>query len=209
MKIIQSLDDGAEEFPILLRRALFTGEAWFDLLNERGEIQILFESESYSRARSLRVWLSTLAEKRPATVAALMRNWWKKDPSRNEQLIEWFGFLQLIRLHPSLIALLRDVLHSPLGGHTLDQYRSRIVRIVQNLCETEPEASVKILSAFCLRHGLRLFHKCICLPTTDRTTLYTFELPVLADKAPGVFLDVMTPILTESVQISFGERSLQ
>ena len=201
LKIIQSLDDGAEEFPILMRRALFTGEAWFDLLNERGEIQILFESESYSRACCLRVWLSTLAEKRPATVAALMRNWWKKDPSRNEQLIEWFGFLQLIRLHPSLIALLSEVVNSPLSGHTVNRYCSQIVRIVQNLCETEPEASVKILSAL-FATWFEVVPQTHLLTDDGSDDIITFELPVLADKAPGVFLDVMTPILTESVQMA-------
>ena len=147
LEIIQSLDDGAEEFPILMRRALFKEETWFDLLNERGEIKVLLESDSRARTRSLLVWLSAIAEKCPASVAALMRTWWKGDPSRNEQLIEWFGFLQLIRLHPSLIALLSEVMNSPLSGHTADQNCSRIVRIVQNLCETEPEASVEILDA--------------------------------------------------------------
>ena len=206
LAIIQSLDDGAEEFPILMRRALFTGDAWFDQLNDRGEIKVLLESDSRTRIRSLLVWLSTIAEKCPATVAVLMRNWWKGDLSRNEQLIEWFGFLQLIRLHRSLIALLSEVVNSPLSGHTVDQNCSRIVRIVQNLCKTEPEASVEILDAL-FAAWFKVYPQMYLFTDDGSDDINTLELPNLAEKAPGVFLDVMIPILKKSVQIALERGS--
>ncbi len=204
LKIIQSLDDDGEVFPALMRRALFTGEAWFELLNERGEISMQLESESYSRIRSLLVWLSVIADQRPGTVATLLRNWWKRDPSRNEQLIEWFGFLHQMPAHRSLIALLLDVVHSQPSDLSVDHNCSRIVRIVLDLCVTEPEASAEILRTL-FTAWLRIY-PCMYLFTDDGSDdIDTLELPNLAEKAPGVFLDVMIPILSKSVQIALEE----
>ena len=168
LKIIQSLDDDAEEFPILMRTALFTEEAWFDLLNDRCEIASLLESESYSRIRTLLVWLSIIAEQRPGTVAAVLRNWWNRDPSRNEHLIEWFGLLNQMPADRSLIALLSDVVHSQPRDLSVDNNCSRIARKVLDLCVT----ILRYLSIFwgpCWRHGSGFILRCICLPTMDRT----------------------------------------
>ena len=68
LRIIQSLDDDAEEFPILMRRALFTSVAWFDLLNDRGEIASLLETAANPRRRCLLQWLSVIADKRPGPI---------------------------------------------------------------------------------------------------------------------------------------------
>ena len=204
LRIIQSLDDDAEEFPILMRRALFTSVAWFDLLNDRGEIASLLETAANPRRRYLLQWLSVIADKRPGPIVTLLRNWWDRDPSRNEQLIEWFGFLHQMPANRSLIALLSDVVHSQLSDLSVDHNCSRIVRIVLDLCVTEPEASAEILRTL-FTAWLRIY-PCMYLFTDDGSDdIDTLELPNLAEKAPGVFLDVMIPILSKSVQIALEE----
>ena len=65
--------------------------------------------------------------------------------------------------------------------------------------------SLKHLSkfwAFYLRHGSRFFLIWICFTDDGSDDINTFELPNLAEKAPSVFLDVIIPILTKSVQIT-------
>ena len=104
----------------------------------------------------------------------------------------------------SLIALLLDVVHSQPSDLSVDHNCSRIVRIVQDLCETEPEASVDILQAL-FRAWFRLYPRMYLFTDDGSDDIDTLGLPNLAEKAPGVFLDVMIPILSKSVQIALEE----
>ena len=72
LKVIQQLDDNGEEFPVLMRKALFASESWFDLLNEDGQLPSILATASEQRRRDLWWWLSRIADKRPEPIAATL-----------------------------------------------------------------------------------------------------------------------------------------
>ena len=206
LKVIQRLDDNGEEFPIVMRKALFASESWFDLLNEDGELSSILATASEQRRRGLRWWLSLIADKRPEPIAALLRNWWNRDPTRTDHLTEWFGFVHPMPADSSLIALLRDVIDSEPSNLFLEARWQRMVGLLPGLCETEPRASSEILRAL---FNQWLAHYPGKHPFTyhEAERIDTSDLADLAGKAPAVFLDGMLPTLVESVRIDSNEKS--
>ena len=206
LKVIQRLDDNGEEFPILMRKALFISGSWFDLLNEDGQLPSILATASERRRRDLRWWLSRIADKRPEPIAALLRNWWNRDPTRTDHLTEWFGSVHPMPADSSLIALLCDVIDSEPSNLFLEARWQRMVGLLPGLCETEPRASSKILRT--------LFNQWLAhYPGKHPFTYYeaeeidTADLADLAGKVPAVFLDGMLPTLVESVRIDSKENS--
>ena len=198
LKVIQQLDDNGDEFPVLMRKALFASESWFDLLNEDGELSSILATASERCRRDLRWWLSR--------IAALLRNWWNRDPTRTDHLTEWFGSVHPMPADSSLIALLCDVIDSEPSNLFLEARWQRMVGLLPGLCETEPRASSKILRT--------LFNQWLAhYPGKHPFTYYeaeeidTADLADLAGKAPAVFLDGMLPTLVEFVRIDLNENS--
>ena len=206
LKVIQRLDDNGEEFSILMRKALFASESWFDLLNEDGELSSILATASERRRWDLRWWLSRIADKRPEPIAALLRNWWDRDPTRTDHLTEWFGSVHPMPADSSLIALLCDVIDSEPSNLFLEARWQRMVGLLPGLCETEPRASSEILQAL---FDQWLSHYPGKHPFTyhEAEEIDTSDLADLAGKAPAVFLDGMLPTLVEFVQIDLNENS--
>ena len=206
LKVIQQLDDNGEEFPVLMRKALFASESWFDLLNEDGQLPSILATASDRRRRDLRWWLSRIADKRPEPIAALLRNWWNRDPTRTDHLTEWFGSVHPMPADSSLIALLCDVIDSAPSNLFLEARWQRMVGLLPGLCETEPRASSKILRTL---FNQWLAHYPGKHPFTyhEAERIDTSDLADLAGKVPAVFLDGMLPTLVESVRIDSKENS--
>ena len=206
LKIIQQLDDEGEEFPVLMRKVLFTSESWFDLLNDGGELSNMLRTTSEPRRSSLLWWLAHIADKRPGPIAALLKSWWDHDSTRTDQLTEWFGSVHPMPVDRALIALLCDVIHSAPSNLFLKHRWRRILWLLPSLCETNPVASSKILRAFFTQWFEHYLGK---HPFTHHATR-EIDMRALADlalKAPGVFLDGMIPTLVESVRIDLNENS--
>ena len=206
LKVIQRLDDDGEEFPILMRKALFTSESWFDLLNEDGKLSNMFAIASERRRWNLRWWLSRIADKRPEPIATLLRNWWNHDSTRTDYLTEWFGSVHPMPANSSLIALLRDVIDSEPRNLFLEARWQQMVRLLPGLCETEPRASSEILRTL---FNQWLAHYPGKHPFTchEAERIDTSDLADLAGKAPAVFLDGMLPTLVEFVRIDLHGNS--
>ena len=206
LKIIQRLNDAGEEFPVLIRRALFASESWFDLLNESGELSSMLGTAAEPRLRYLLRWLGNIADRRPVPVAALLRNWWDHDPARDDQLIEWFGYVHPLPVDHALAALLRDVIGSAPSNLFLDGRWNVILRRLPILCEAEPEASSEILRDLFAQWVKHCPDK---HPFTyhEAREIDTHDLADLAEKAPTVFLDGMIPTLVAVVRIALHENS--
>ena len=201
LEIIRLLDDGRQEFPILMRKALFASELWFDLLNDNGELSDMLRTAAEPRKRYLLGWLSRIIDKRPRSIAALMRDWWNLDPAHSEQVLEWFCSMRRIPEDRALIALLSDVTCSAAVDFSIGNRWGRLVEFSTDLCGFEPKVSSGILQRlfkqwFEHNPGKHPFnHEGI-------EEIDVHDLAKLAEKAPDVFLDGMIPALTESVQIS-------
>ena len=206
LRVIQQLDDDGEEFPVLMRKALFISECWFDLLNEGRELSSMLRTAEKPRLRYLLRWLSDIADKRPGPVAALLRNWWDRDPSRTDQLTEWFVFKHPMPADRALAALLCDVIGSAPRNLFLQDRWHGIVRLLPSLCGKEPEASSEILRALFTQWFEHFPGK---HPFTHHETqeVRIHDLARLAEKAPAVFLDGMIPALVESARIALNENS--
>ena len=199
LDIILRLDDGGEDFPVLLRKALFVSENWFDLLNGNGGLSAMLMTASERRQDTLLWWLGHTADKRPAPVSALLKRWWGNDPARAERLVEWFGFVRRGPSSQALAALLIEVIGSgPSNLFYQDHGGDRM--LLNNWCEDKPGASAEILQAlfdqwFQQHPGEHLF-------TFDRGgRIDTHNLTTVVEKAPDAFLDGMIPALLKSIQI--------
>ena len=205
LQVIQRLDDDGEEFPILMRKALFVSESWFDLLNDGGKLSSMLRTAAKPRRRSLMWWLGKIADKRPGPVATLLRNWWDRDPFRNEQLTKWFSSVHPMPSDRALTALLRDVICSGPSDLFLEDRWRRMVWLLPSLCEKDPVASSEILGGlltqwFAHYPGKHLFSQ-------GSREIDARDLADLAKKAPTVFLDVMIPALVKSIRIALNKNS--
>ena len=206
LEIIRLLDEGGQEFPILMRRALFTSELWFDLLNDNGELSDMLRTTAEPRKRYLLGWLSRIINKRPEPIAALVRGWRNLDPAHSEQVLEWFCSMRRIPEDRVLIALLSDVTCSTYVDFSIGNRWGRLVEFSTDICGFEPRVSSGILQRlfkqwFERNPGKHPFnHEGI-------KEIDVHDLVKLAEKAPGVFLGGMIPVLNESVQIALGEDS--
>lgn len=205
LRVILRLDQDSEKFPVLVRKALFVSESWFDLLNADGELSRIHRTAAKQRRRYLLPWLRNVADKRPGPVATLLRDWWNRDPTQTDQLMEWFGYFHQMPADRSLTALLRDVIRSEPGNLSPDRWKG-IVRLLHSVCEVEPEASSEILQALFVRWFRKYPGK---NPFTHHGTreIEIPDLAILAKRAPSVFLDGMIPALVESVQIASSKNS--
>ena len=206
LNVIFLLDDDGAEFPVLMRRALFASESWFDLLNEGGELYRMLGTAAEPRIRCLLRWLSEIAYKRPGPVAALLKHWWDRDMARAEQLIEWFGFVRPMPADRALITLLHAVIRSAPDNLFLEDRWKRMVMLLPRSCETEPAVSSEILRELFTQWFNRYPGE---HPFTYREAgeIDKHDLSDLAEKAPAVFLDGMIPTLIESVRIALNENS--
>ena len=206
LNVIFLLDDDGTEFPVLMRRALFASESWFDLLNEGGELSSMLGTAAEPRIRCLLRWLSEIAYKRPGPVAALLKNWWDLDVARAEQLTEWFGFVRPMPADRALITLLHTVIRSAPGDLFLEDRWERMVMLLPRFCEAEPAVSSEILRELFTQWFNRYPGE---HPFTYREAgeIDKHDLSDLAEKAPAVFLDGMIPTLIESVRIALNETS--
>ncbi len=90
-QITSRFDDQAGAFPLLFRHAVFSiHAAWFDLLNRKKWIEQQLAHDNQERVESVFSWISLIAGKRPAEIAALLRSWWGDGPQRTERLLRWF-----------------------------------------------------------------------------------------------------------------------
>ena len=92
--ILLSIDDGVGNFSPLLRHAFFSSPGWFDLLHRDGWIGTNLESANDKRKDAVFWWLTNIAGHRPTEVAELLENWWKEDPAKGRELLNWFGFVK-------------------------------------------------------------------------------------------------------------------
>ena len=201
LRVIQMLDDDGAEFPVLMRKAIFTSESWFDLLNDIGELFNILEKLEKPRRRQLLVWLSRIVGKRPRSVAEFLKNWWDSNPARRDEIIEWFDFVSPIPVDQVLTALLYDVVRSAPENFLSRIKWNKIVAHVLDLCVVNPEASSNILQLlfaewFKRNPGKHLFAH------DGMGEIDLLDLDRLAEKAPPVFLDSMIPALVNSIQIA-------
>ena len=145
LKVIQQLDDAGEEFPVLMRRALFVSDSWFDVLNEGDELSSMLGTAEGARLGCLLRWLNNIADKRPGPVASLLRNWWERDSAHAEQLIGWFDFVHPMPADQAVITLLEDVIRSAPDNFFLEARWDRIVRLLPSVCEVAPAVASDIL----------------------------------------------------------------
>ena len=206
LEIILGLDDEGEEFPVLIRKALFVSESWFDLLNDAGYISNMLRTAEGPRLPTLLVWLGNIADKRLGPVVTLLDNWLNDDPECNQQLIRWFGSVHPMPADRALTALLRDVIRSGPGNLFLEGRWRRVVGLLSGLCELHPVACSEILRTLFAKwfennpgkHPFSLH---------EAREINTHDLAELAQKAPAVFLDGMIPALVKSVQIALNKNS--
>ena len=206
LKIIQSLDDGAEEFPILLRRALFTEEAWFDLLNEGGHLTHMLEDASYPRRHCMLGWLSVISRKRPGPVATVFRHWWRNDPSRTDELTVRFRLWRRIPRDPTLISLLCDVIRFRPNERTKQNDLMGRISLLRPLWDTEPKMAMGVVRElfdqwFEDNPGSHPF-KYLSRPLGNIR-----EMSKVVKNTPAVFLDAMIPMLVKSAEIDSNDDS--
>ena len=206
LKVIQQLDDDGEEFPVLIRKSLFASESWFDLLSDSGKLSEMLNKAAKPRLRSLLWWLGKIASKRPGPIVTLLNNWWDRDRSRDEQLIEWFYSVYPMPTDRALIALLRDVISSAPTNLFLEGRWKRIVRLMPGLSETDAVASSGILRALFTQWFLHYPGK-HPFSHSETREVDTPDLAELAQKASAVFLDGMIPTLVESVRVALTGNS--
>ena len=200
LEIIQSLDDGAEEFPILMRRALFVSDSWFDLLNEGGQLSRMLEDGSPPRRRCVLWWLADIVDTRPVAIASAIRRWWRNDPSRTRELTSRFRLWHRIPNNPELTALLRDVICSRHdSGSEQDDLMGRM-SLLRPIWDTEPGAAMGVVK--------ELFAQWFEVNPDGHPFKYLSgpvgnvgELSEVVKKTPEVFLDAMIPILVRSAEI--------
>ncbi|MCY4420212.1 MAG: hypothetical protein OXC42_03025 [Gammaproteobacteria bacterium] len=206
LEIIQLLDDGEEEFPILMCKALFASEFWFDLLNDNGELSNMLRTAAKPRKRYLLGWLSRIVDMRPGPIAILIRDWWGLDPAHSEQVLEWFCSMRRIPEDRALIALLSDVTCSTSVDFSIGNRWGRLVEFSTELSEFEPRVSSGILQRlfeqwFKHNPGKHPFNH------DGIKEIDVHDLAKLAEKAPDVFLEGMIPVLNKSVLIALSEDS--
>ena len=200
LDIILRLDDGGEDFPVLLRKALFVSENWFDLLNGNGGLSNMLGTASARRQDTLLGWLGHTADKRPAPVSALLRRWWGNDPVRGERLVGWFSFVRRGPSSHALETLLIDVIGSG-PGDLFSPYPGGGQMLLDNWCEAKPEASAKILRAFFDQWFQRHPDEHLFI-SNAREGIETHNLTTIAEEAPDAFLDGMIPALLKSIQVA-------
>ena len=206
LTVILRLDDDGAEFPVLMRRALFGSESWFDLLNASDELSRMLTTGMEPRRQALLRWMCDILDKRPRPVAALLRAWWAGDSGRTDQLVRWFGSVRQMPMEHTLTALLHEVIRSaPAELFSEDKWK-RIVRLLPSLSEAAPEITSTILRTllaqwFAHYPGTHLFTH------SGTREIDISYLVSLADQAPTVFLDGMIPALVESVRIALNMRS--
>ena len=206
LNIIQSLDDDAEEFPILIRRALFVSDAWFDLLDEGGQLSRILEGASSPRRHCMLGWLSDISRDRPGAVALVLRRWWRDDPARTGELTVWFQRWRRIPKDPTLTALLCDVICSRSDrGSQQDDLMGRM-SLLRPLWETEPEMAMGVVKQlfaqwFKENPGSHPF-KYVSRPVGNVS-----GMSKVVNNTPAVFLDAMIPMLVESAEIDSNDDS--
>ncbi|MDU9050446.1 MAG: ATP-binding protein [Candidatus Electrothrix sp. Rat3] len=153
-QIISRLDDQDGAFPLLFRHAVFSiHAARVDLLNRKKWIEQQLAHDNQERVESIFSWLSFIAEKRPAEIAAILRSWWGDNPQRAERLLGWFRFAhwrkpaefcgplldlceEIIRSHPAVLFQQQDdhFLFSILNdwANELPELGGRILQVVFN-----------------------------------------------------------------------------
>ena len=206
LKIIQSLDDDAEEFPILMRTALFTEEAWFDLLNEGGHLTHMLEDASYPRRHCMLGWLSVISRKRPGPVATVFRHWWRNDPSRTDELTVRFRLWRRIPNNPELTALLRDVICSRSDSGSEQYDLMGRMSLLRPIWDTEPEIAMGVVKELFAQWfednpGSHPF-KYLSRPVGNIS-----EMSKVVKNTPAVFLDAMIPMLVKSAEIDSNDDS--
>lgn len=206
LKIIQSLDDGAEEFPVLMRSALFVSDSWFDVLNEGGQLSRMLEDASPLRRRYMLGWLSDISRERPDPVASVFRRWWRGDPSRTNELTVWFRLWRWIPINPELTALLRDVICSRADSGSEQNDLMGRMSLLRPFWDTEPEIAMGVVKElfaqwFKDNPGSHPFNY------LSRPVGNIREMSKVVKNTPAVFLDAMIPMLVKSAEIDSNDDS--
>lgn len=206
LKIIQSLDDGAEEFPVLMRSALFVSDSWFDVLNEGGQLSRMLEDASPLRRRYMLGWLSDISRERPDPVASVFRRWWRGDPSRTNELTVWFRLWRSIPINPELTALLRDVICSRADSGSEQNDLMGRMSLLRPFWDTEPEIAMGVVKELFAQWfednpGSHPFNY------LSRPVGNIREMSKVVKNTPAVFLDAMIPMLVKSAEIDSNDDS--
>lgn len=206
LEVLISLDDDGEEFPILMRKALFTSESWFDLLVDSGQLSEMLKTTKQTRLYCLLWWLSSIASRHPRSIAHLLRDWWKHDSKRTQQLAKWFSSLRQMPAEQKLALLLSDVVRSARSDILLEDKGRRITHLLPNLCTTEPRISAEILQAFFV-HWFEQNPEEHPFSHSGSGSIDIPDLKELAEKKPIAFLDGMIPALVKSIDIASSDNS--
>lgn len=206
LEVFESLDDDGEEFPVLMRKALFSSESWFDFLRDNGRLSKMLETTKQARLHCLLWWLSSIANRHPRSIARLLRDWWKHNSKRTQQLAKWFSLLCQMPTEKELALLLRDVVRSARSDVLLEDGGRRITHLLPNLCTTEPRVSAEILQAFFV-HWFEQNPREHLFSHSGSGNIDIQDLRELAEKAPIAFLDGMIPVLVKSIDIASSNNS--
>ena len=206
LEIIVLLDDDDEEFPALMRRALFVSEFWFSLLDRNGQLSEMLETTKQARLHCLLWWLSSIVNKDPRPVSRLMKDWWNHDSRRDRQLAKWFSSIHQMPEDRELVLLLRDIVRSAPGDVLLEDRGRRVTLLLPDICTAEPNISAEILQAFFVHWfeqnpGEHLFSH------LGAGSIDILDLENLGKQAPIAFLDGMIPALVKSINIASDGNS--
>lgn len=201
LKSILGHPDHGDPFPLIVRKALFESETWFNLMNDTGQLSKLLNTSSQSQQRTLLWWMNRTATKHPEQTVVRLREWWNSNPDRNNQLVDWFGALRTIPQNHALASLLLDLINAAPAASFTNEKLDRTLRQLPDLANAEPrivsDVLIELLASWFQRHPGR--HPFRLIPGSQFDIDY---LSKLAQAAPAVFLDGMIPALIRSTELS-------
>ncbi len=130
---------GNSELNSLQIVVLFSNANWFSLLHEQKIIEKTLHGSSEKNSRITLNWLSQIAGRHPSEIAKLIENWWAKDETKAEQLVDWFGFLRRNKPDDELLELCGQVIKFRPKNLFKDEGRDRIMMLLHTWVDHEPE----------------------------------------------------------------------
>lgn len=204
--VVIDLDDRSAAMPQLVSAALLGSSGWFDLLFEIGWLKEALNTSVSERREPILHWLDAIAEHRAASTAALLDQWWSRDPSRGQALLAWLGFVRRGPDDQPLRELCERAIRACASEGSLG-FLDRHDMILSNWVRKRPEQAVGIVRAlfdawFDAHPGQHPFER------NEIRELDLHDFKEMAKASPKAFLEGAAPALLRSVAaISERKRS--
>lgn len=199
--LVLRLDRADKPFVPFVRNAMLGGAAWFDRLHQLGWVAATLESSEPSHINAMFWWMSELAGTRGATIATTLTAWWRRDPSRAERLLDWFGFSRRHGTDPALLTLCEDLIRSKPAQLFQGQSGTKASTVLGNWTEGNAAGSGTILKAlfdvwFDTHPGEHPFDR------DELNAMDQHHLHEVAEKAPSEFLHGTIDALLRALDIA-------